>query len=186
MLATIIQEKGKRSIMRYKRSDPKYVRNRTSVRSVLGIICVAVLAACLLGACEKSDTGEAKATSDTIMPTSKPTPKPTPEPTPNPLEELAGDYKRTVFDTGKAGGGDKTFSDILNLFGDVILTLNSDGTGLMDFSGMGVLAGQNEPVTWDADNTISFSGEDGTWRFEGDTLYIEMPDVYYEFERTND
>ena len=117
------------------------------------------------------------------MSASEPTSKPTPEPTPNLLEVLAGDYKRTVLDTGEAGGGDKTFTSILDIFGDVILTLDPDGTGLMDFSGMGILAGQNEPVTWDADNTIHFSGEDGTWRYEDGTLYIEMPDAYYEFER---
>lgn len=95
------------------------------------------------------------------------------------MEEVSGTYKRISADSGSVA---KFFSGVLRLFGDVILTLDPDGTGLLDFRDIPG-SSDRQPITWDADNTIRFQGEDCTWSLEGDTLYIKGPDTDQEFER---
>lgn len=97
------------------------------------------------------------------------------------MEEVSGTYKRISADGGTVG---KFLSGVVRLFGDVTLTLDPDGTGLLDFRDIpGSYDNNYEYVTWDADNTIRLQGEDCTWSLEGDTLYIKGPDTDQEFER---
>lgn len=97
------------------------------------------------------------------------------------MEEVSGTYKRISADSGSVA---KFFSGVLRLFGDVTLTLDPDGNGILDFRDLPGSSDYNyEYVTWGADNTIRFQGEDCTWSLEGDTLYIIGPDTDQEFER---
>ena len=109
------------------------------------------------------------------------------DPSSNVMEEMAGKYKRTSINSADGGGVMGFFSGVVNLFGDVTLTLNSDGSGILDFRDLpGSYDSNYEPVTWTADHTIHIQGEDCTWRYEDDTLFIEGPETNQEFERLDD
>lgn len=110
-----------------------------------------------------------------------------PTPTPNVLEEVAGKYKRAAITNNEGGGLMGFFSGVVNLLGDVTLTLEPDGSRILDFRDLpGSYDYNYESVTWAADHTIHIQDEDCTWRYEDGTLYIDGPETDQEFERLDD
>ena len=145
-------------------------RSRGVVFSAVAIIGMILITAFLLGGCGDKEDAPAE-----------------PTPTPNVLEEAAGKYKRTAITDEDGGGLMGFFSGVVNLFGDVTLTLDPDGSGILDFTDLpGSYDSNYESVTWAADHTIYIQGETCTWRYEDGTLYIEGAETAQEFERMDD